>query len=77
VRLRGTSFYTTDIGRAGKFYESTIGWSTQATDMGSMGTYTLFNGPGEKNNKGGMMAIGPQMKGVPPGCPLTGSRISP
>ncbi len=57
---------TNDVDRAGKFYVQTIGWTTQAVDMGPMGTYTLFKRTGDKNDKGGMMPIGPNMKGVPP-----------
>ena len=58
--------FTTDIDRAGKFYTSTLGWTTQAVDMGPGGTYTLFNRPGHSGNVGGMMPIGPQMQGTPP-----------
>jgi predicted enzyme related to lactoylglutathione lyase len=58
--------FTGDIERAGKFYTSTLGWTTNAHDMGPQGTYTLFNRPGGTGNVGGMMPLGPQMKGVPP-----------
>ena len=58
--------YSTNVDAAGKFYASTFGWTTKAIDMGPMGTYTLFNRPGDdKNNAGGMMAMPPNMKGVP------------
>ena len=49
--------FTSDIDRAGKFYASVIGWTTQAIDMGNMGVYTLFDRPGEKGNAGGMMPL--------------------
>jgi predicted enzyme related to lactoylglutathione lyase len=59
--------FTNDVERAGKFYTSTFGWTTQAFDMGPMGVYTLFSRAGDaKANTGGMMALGPQMKDVPP-----------
>lgn len=64
--LAWNELFTNNVDRAGKFYTSTLGWSTEAVDMGPMGTYTLFQKPGEKANKGGMMPIGPQMAGVPP-----------
>lgn len=57
--------YTTNVDAAGKFYVNTIGWQTEAVDMGPMGTYTLFKVAGEKNNAGGMMPMPPNMKGVP------------
>jgi hypothetical protein len=58
--------FTTDIDRAGKFYTSTLGWTTEAIDMGPGGIYTLFKRPGYSSNIGGMMPLGPQMKGAPP-----------
>jgi predicted enzyme related to lactoylglutathione lyase len=58
--------FTSDVDRAGKFYAATFGWTTTPVDMGPAGTYTLFGRAGEKNNVGGMMPLGPQMKGVPP-----------
>jgi predicted enzyme related to lactoylglutathione lyase len=57
--------FTSDVDRAGKFYASTFGWTLTPVDMGQMGTYTLFGRAGQKNNVGGMMPLGPQMKGVP------------
>jgi uncharacterized protein len=56
--------FTSDVDRAGKFYASVIGWSTEAVDMGKMGVYTLFNRPGEPGNAGGMMPL--TQPGVPP-----------
>lgn len=59
--------FTNDVDRAGKFYATTIGWKTKPVDMGKMGTYTLFQRPGDdKSNAGGMMGLAPNMKGVPP-----------
>lgn len=59
--------YTTNVDAAGKFYTSTLGWQTEAVDMGPMGTYTLFQHPGQgkDGNAGGMMAMPPNMKGAP------------
>jgi predicted enzyme related to lactoylglutathione lyase len=54
--------FTNDVDRAGKFYIDTIGWTTEAVDMGPAGAYTLFKKKGETSNKGGMMP----MKGIPP-----------
>jgi predicted enzyme related to lactoylglutathione lyase len=58
--------FTNDVDRAGKFYIDTIGWTTEAVDMGSAGTYTLLKKKGAEKNKGGMMPITADMKGVPP-----------
>jgi len=58
--------FTNDVDRAGKFYINTIGWTTEAVDMGPSGTYKMFKKKGEEGNKGGMMPIGANMKGVPP-----------
>ncbi len=60
--------YTGDPDKAGKFYTKTIGWETTAHDMGPMGTYTIFNRPGEadQGGVGGMMKFPPGMEGVPP-----------
>jgi predicted enzyme related to lactoylglutathione lyase len=58
---------TNDIDRAGQFYVDVIGWRAAPVDMGPMGTYTLFGrSTHEQGNAGGMMNLGPQMKGVPP-----------
>lgn len=57
--------YTTDAAKAGRFYAETIGWTLEPIDMGPMGVYTLLSNPGDKENKGGMMQIGPHMKGIP------------
>jgi predicted enzyme related to lactoylglutathione lyase len=54
---------TTDAGAAKKFYEATIEWTAEDTDMGT-GTYTLWHRPGEEDNKGGMMPVSPETKGV-------------
>jgi uncharacterized protein len=66
--LTWNELFTNDVDRAGKFYVQTLGWTTQAVDMGPMGIYTLFNRPGDdaNTNAGGMLAIPPNMKGVPP-----------
>jgi uncharacterized protein len=58
--------YTSDTRRAAAFYTATLGWVTEEVDMGPMGIYTLFKRSGEENNKGGMMALPPHMKDVPP-----------
>lgn len=63
--LTWNEVFTTNVDAAGKFYAQTLGWKTEAVDMGKMGTYTLFQNAGEKNNAGGMMAMPPNMKGVP------------
>lgn len=63
--LTYNELYTTNVDAAGKFYCQTFGWTTEAMDMGPMGTYTLFKRPGEKSNAGGMMPMLPNMKGVP------------
>jgi hypothetical protein len=59
--------YTTNVDAAGKFYIQTIGWDAEAVDMGPTGTYTLLGLPGEGKSGqiGGMMAMPPNMKGVP------------
>jgi len=59
--------YSTNVDAAGKFYAQTLGWKTEAMDMGPMGTYTLFQDPetGKKGNIGGMMNMPPNMKGAP------------
>jgi predicted enzyme related to lactoylglutathione lyase len=57
--------YTTNVDAAGKFYVQTLGWKTESMDMGAMGTYTLFKRDGATSNVGGMMAMPPNMKGVP------------
>ena len=59
--------FTSNVDQAGRFYVQTLGWKTKAIDMGPMGTYTLFNREGASNekNEGGMMALSPDMKGVP------------
>lgn len=57
--------FTTDAAKAGRFYAETIGWTLEPVDMGPMGIYTLFKRPGQEDNKGGMMPIGPHMHGVP------------
>jgi uncharacterized protein len=59
--------FTTNVDAAGKFYVNTIGWKTETMDMGPMGTYTLFSRPneGKEGGVGGMMAMPPNMKGVP------------
>lgn len=64
--LTWNELFTSDTARAAEFYRKTIGWSTEAVDMGPMGTYTLFNRPGERANTAGMIPLGPHMKGVPP-----------
>jgi predicted enzyme related to lactoylglutathione lyase len=59
--------FTTNVDAAGKFYVQTFGWKTESMDMGPMGTYTLFRRPDatKNDNAGGMIAMPPNMKGVP------------
>jgi predicted enzyme related to lactoylglutathione lyase len=57
--------FTTNVDAAGKFYTNVVGWKAKAMDMGPMGTYTLFHLGDEKKNVGGMLAVPPNMKGVP------------
>jgi len=54
---------TTDTGRAGAFYTSLFGWSTETQPMGK-GTYTMFTDAGAP--RGGMMAIPTELGSVPP-----------
>jgi predicted enzyme related to lactoylglutathione lyase len=63
--LTWNELFTTDAAKAGRFYAETIGWTLDPVDMGPMGLYTLFKCPGQSDNKGGMMSIGPHMHGVP------------
>ena len=58
--------YTNNPDVAGGFYAKTIGWATEAHDMGEMGKYTMFNMPGTKDGVGGMMKMPPGMENVPP-----------
>lgn len=46
---------TKDTAKCGAFYSEVYGWSTEAMDMGPMGTYTLFK-TGDKQ-RGGMMVM--------------------
>jgi predicted enzyme related to lactoylglutathione lyase len=55
---------TSNVDAAGKFYRATFGWTSEPMDMGPAGTYTIFKAGDER--VGGMMALTPQMKGVPP-----------
>jgi hypothetical protein len=66
--LTWNELFTDNVDAAGKFYVQTIGWKTEAVDMGPMGTYTLFQRAGEdkEGNAAGMMKLSPDMKGVPP-----------
>jgi predicted enzyme related to lactoylglutathione lyase len=66
--LTWNELFTDNVDAAGKFYVQTIGWKTEAVDMGPMGTYTLFQRAGEdkEGNAAGMMKLSPDMQGVPP-----------
>jgi len=55
---------TPEVERAGQFYRSTFGWTTELVDMGPDGTYTIFKAGATQ--VGGMMARPPQMSDVPP-----------
>jgi len=58
---------TPDCEAAKRFYEATIGWTAQDTDMGPMGRYTLWKSRAEdETSLGGMMAMAPESQGVPP-----------
>ena len=59
-----TELMTTDPAKAGAFYKSLVGWSTQDMPMGPM-TYTLFK-RADGTDAAGMMKIPDDMKGVPP-----------
>ena len=54
---------TNDTDKAGAFYTKMFNWGTEVMDMGS-GDYTMFT-LGEQK-VGGMMAITPEMGGIPP-----------
>lgn len=43
---------STDPDAAAKFYTATFGWTADKLDMGPVGTYTMFNRPGTKNDDG-------------------------
>jgi uncharacterized protein len=55
---------TRDTDAAGRFYASTFDWSSSPMDMGPAGMYTVFKAG--TTMVGGMMAMPPQMKDVPP-----------
>jgi len=55
---------TDNVDVARKFYTTVFGWTSEAFEMGTMGVYTLFNRPGEKQNAAGMMPL--TQPGVPP-----------
>jgi uncharacterized protein len=54
---------TADTARAGAFYTALLGWAADAQQMGATG-YTLFSAEGAP--RGGMMAIAPPGRPVPP-----------
>ena len=54
---------TTDVAAAKKFYAGLFGWKTEEMSMPGM-EYTVVSAGGEQ--AGGMMAIPPQAKGMPP-----------
>lgn len=58
-----TELMTRDPAAAGAFYQDLIGWSSEAVDMGAMGTYTLFKRSGE--NAAGMMRTPDDMPQIP------------
>jgi len=55
---------TPDTEAAGRFYKATLGWASEAVDMGGGSSYTIFKA-GDKQ-VGGMMARPPRLKDVPP-----------
>jgi predicted enzyme related to lactoylglutathione lyase len=54
---------TTDVARAGAFYESLLGWGAETRPMGAT-SYTMFAHEGAP--RGGMMAIAPEWGPVSP-----------
>jgi uncharacterized protein len=54
---------TTDVAGAKRFYTGLFGWKTEEMDMPGM-PYTIVSAGGEQI--GGMMALPPQAKGMPP-----------
>jgi predicted enzyme related to lactoylglutathione lyase len=58
-----TELLTKDVKQAGAFYTGLFPWTTEVQQMPNM-EYTLFK-RGDAN-AGGMMALTPEMKGVPP-----------
>jgi predicted enzyme related to lactoylglutathione lyase len=54
---------TTDVGSAKKFYSALLGWSTAEMNMPGM-PYTVISSGGDE--VGGIMAIPPEAKGMPP-----------
>lgn len=61
---------TTNPEAAAKFYATVFGWKPNAMPMGNGETYTLFERPGMKNDKGDPMAAGGMMK-APAGVPYS------
>jgi uncharacterized protein len=53
---------TTNPDAAAAFYPAVFGWTAEKMDMGPAGTYTLFNRPGTKNDKGQPKGAGGMMK---------------
>lgn len=60
-----TELMTGDTVKAASFYQSLIGWKSNATPMPGAGMYTVFQ-RADGVNAAGMMAITADMKGVPP-----------
>lgn len=61
---------STDPDAAAKFYSTVFGWKPNAMPMPGGMTYTLFERPGVKNDKGEPVAAGGMMKS-PPGVPYS------
>ncbi len=59
--LTWTELITPDVDAAAAFYGATLGWGTEAMDMGEAGTYTLFLNGGEQIAG----AMPPPMEGIP------------
>jgi predicted enzyme related to lactoylglutathione lyase len=57
---------TTDPKAARDFYGKLFDWQYKDMDMGPSGTYTVVNAPGTDNGIGGITAIPPKGKGMPP-----------
>lgn len=55
---------TPDTNAAGRFYQTTFGWTSEAMDMGEGGTYTIFKAGDMR--VAGMMGRPPRLKDVPP-----------
>lgn len=57
---------TTEVAATAGFYSELFGWQAQETDMGDLGSYTVFNLPGSKSVGEGIAgAMNPPAPGIP------------